>query len=114
MSLRPRRRILGPGVRLQTEQDPERPIPVEQHVMVSPADGTVSDITEKFQSDLLGGEGYWEGESVILPMNVCVAVLSLVQYLTEDTHLVAGPLVGPAIKLNNLIGAEVHEQGDRS
>src|SRR4051812_23145797 len=35
-------------------RDPERPIPVDQHVMVSPADGTVSDITENFQSDLLG------------------------------------------------------------
>src|SRR3954453_20009277 len=35
-------------------RDPERPIPVEQHVMVSPADGTVSDITENLQSDLLG------------------------------------------------------------
>ena len=37
-------------------RDPERQIPVEQHLMVSPADGTVSDITENFQSDLLGGE----------------------------------------------------------
>src|SRR5437016_7509879 len=37
-------------------RDPERPIPVEQHLVVSPADGTVSDITEKLQSDLLGGE----------------------------------------------------------
>jgi cholesterol oxidase len=27
MSLRPRRRLFGPGVRLQTEQDPERPNP---------------------------------------------------------------------------------------
>src|SRR5690348_11541559 len=36
-------------------RDPERPIPIEQHVLVSPADGTVSDITENFHSDLLGG-----------------------------------------------------------
>src|ERR1700709_207243 len=26
-------------------RDPERPIPTEEHLMVSPADGTVSDIT---------------------------------------------------------------------
>jgi phosphatidylserine decarboxylase len=36
-------------------RDPERAIPVEQHVLVSPADGTVSDITENLHSDLLGG-----------------------------------------------------------
>src|SRR5438034_10523858 len=36
-------------------RDPERPIPVEQHVLVSPADGTVSDITENLHSDMLGG-----------------------------------------------------------
>src|SRR5437762_8990166 len=36
-------------------RDPERPIPVEQHIMVSPADGRVSDITENLESDLLGG-----------------------------------------------------------
>ncbi|MBV8782334.1 MAG: phosphatidylserine decarboxylase family protein [Phycisphaerae bacterium] len=27
-------------------RDPERPVPIEQHIMVSPADGVVSDITE--------------------------------------------------------------------
>src|SRR5438270_5916694 len=36
-------------------RDPERTIPAEQHVMVSPADGTVSDITELEHYDLLGG-----------------------------------------------------------
>ena len=36
-------------------RDPERPIPVEQHSMVSPADGKVSDITELEHDDLLGG-----------------------------------------------------------
>src|SRR2546423_2544547 len=36
-------------------RDPERPIPAEQHVMVSPADGTVSDIEELPHDDLLGG-----------------------------------------------------------
>src|SRR5438874_1167407 len=35
-------------------RDPERPIPAEQHVMVSPADGKVSDIMENVPSDLLG------------------------------------------------------------
>lgn len=36
-------------------RDPERPVPSEQHVMVSPADGTVSDITEIEKCELLGG-----------------------------------------------------------
>jgi phosphatidylserine decarboxylase len=36
-------------------RDPERAIPVDQHVMVSPADGRVSDITDNLHSDLLGG-----------------------------------------------------------
>jgi phosphatidylserine decarboxylase len=35
-------------------RDPDRPIPAEQHVMVSPADGTVSDITD-VHSEMLGG-----------------------------------------------------------
>ncbi len=36
-------------------RDPERPIPTESHVMVSPADGVVSDITEVTHDELLGG-----------------------------------------------------------
>ena len=36
-------------------RDPERTIPTEQHAMVSPADGTVSDITEIANDPLLGG-----------------------------------------------------------
>jgi phosphatidylserine decarboxylase len=36
-------------------RDPNREIPAEQHVMVSPADGTVSDVTELPHYDLLGG-----------------------------------------------------------
>jgi phosphatidylserine decarboxylase len=36
-------------------RDPERAIPGEEHVMVSPADGTVSDITEVEHDELLGG-----------------------------------------------------------
>jgi len=37
-------------------RDPDREIPAEQHVMVSPADGTVSDITELPSYDLLDGQ----------------------------------------------------------
>src|SRR5215208_6440115 len=37
-------------------RDPDREIPSEQHVMVSPADGTVSDITELPSYDLLDGQ----------------------------------------------------------
>lgn len=37
-------------------RDPERQIPSEQHIMVSPADGTVSDITELPSFELLNGE----------------------------------------------------------
>ena len=36
-------------------RDPERPIPAEQDVMVSPADGTVSDISELPHDPLLNG-----------------------------------------------------------
>lgn len=36
-------------------RDPERVVPVDQHVMVSPADGKVSDITELPNHELLGG-----------------------------------------------------------
>jgi len=36
-------------------RDPERTLPSEQHVMVSPADGTVSDVTELPHDELLGG-----------------------------------------------------------
>ena len=36
-------------------RDPERPIPVEQHSMVSPADGKISDITNLDHDDLIGG-----------------------------------------------------------
>jgi phosphatidylserine decarboxylase len=36
-------------------RDPDRPVPSEQHVMVSPADGVVSDITQIAHDALLGG-----------------------------------------------------------
>lgn len=36
-------------------RDPNRKIPAEQHTMVSPADGVVSDITELPHDELLGG-----------------------------------------------------------
>jgi phosphatidylserine decarboxylase len=36
-------------------RDPERDVPADQHVMVSPADGKVSDITEIEHDELLGG-----------------------------------------------------------
>ena len=36
-------------------RDPERVVPDEQHAMVSPADGTVSDVTEIENDPLLGG-----------------------------------------------------------
>ena len=36
-------------------RDPERAVPIEQHTMVSPADGKVSDITEIDSDPLLGG-----------------------------------------------------------
>ncbi|HEX8910790.1 MAG TPA: phosphatidylserine decarboxylase [Humisphaera sp.] len=37
-------------------RDPERVIPAEERIMVSPADGTVSDVTEIASEPLLGGE----------------------------------------------------------
>ncbi len=38
-------------------RDPERPIPAEQHAVVSPADGVVSDITPLDHVEALGGAG---------------------------------------------------------
>ena len=38
-------------------RDPERKVPAEQHAMVSPADGTVSDITELDHCPPLRGPG---------------------------------------------------------
>ena len=38
-------------------RDPERPIPTEQHLVVSPADGTVADITHFESDELLGAPG---------------------------------------------------------
>ena len=35
-------------------RDPERPVPAEERIMVSPADGTVSDVTEIASEPLLG------------------------------------------------------------
>jgi len=36
-------------------RDPDRPLPAEQRAVVSPADGTVSDITETEHDELIGG-----------------------------------------------------------
>ena len=36
-------------------RDPERDVPIDQDIMVSPADGTVSDISELPHDDLIGG-----------------------------------------------------------
>ena len=36
-------------------RDPERPLPTEQHAVVSPADGVVSDITQLDHDPLIGG-----------------------------------------------------------
>ncbi|MBA3273455.1 MAG: phosphatidylserine decarboxylase, partial [Chthoniobacterales bacterium] len=36
-------------------RDPERALPIEQHSMVSPADGKVSDVTDLENDPLLGG-----------------------------------------------------------
>jgi phosphatidylserine decarboxylase len=36
-------------------RDPERPVPTDANIMVSPADGTVSDITDIENSELVGG-----------------------------------------------------------
>src|SRR5437867_1582365 len=49
-------------------RDPERVIPDEQHAMVSPADGTVSDITEIENDPLLGGPAVRVG----IVLSVCI------------------------------------------
>src|SRR6478736_4243872 len=44
-------------------RDPERHVTAEQHAMVSPADGKVSDITEIDHDELLGGPAVVIGEA---------------------------------------------------
>lgn len=64
----------------------------------------------EYLDDLLGGEGYWEGELVILPKNLCVAVLSVLQHLHEERAILPAPLVAPVTRLNNAIGEALREQ----
>jgi cholesterol oxidase len=56
MRLRPRRRLLGTGVRLQTEQDPERPNPTfipELHEFTSRMAGEVNGIAQSWITEAL-------------------------------------------------------------
>ena len=57
--------------------------------------------------DLMGGEGYWEGELTLVPKNLTVAVLSLLQHLVEELKPspLAPSLIAPVIALNNALGA---------
>jgi hypothetical protein len=73
-----------------------------------------SEIFAGYLDDLLGGEGYWEDELVIMPKNLCAAVLSLLQHLHEERGILPESLVGPARRLNNAIGAALREQGAES
>ncbi len=59
-----------------------------------------------YLEDLIGSAGYWEGESLVVPKNLIVATLSLLQHLVEETQPtpLARPLVGPVIALNNALG----------
>jgi hypothetical protein len=50
-----------------------------------------------YLEDLLRGEGYWDNEAVIPPMNACVAVLSLLQYLLEAWKGLPEPLLAPMV-----------------
>ena len=58
----------------------------------------------EYMDDLLSGDGYWEGDLVIVPKNLCVAVLSLIQHLTEERRLLPDVLVPSVVRLNNLLG----------
>ncbi len=68
----------------------------------------------RYLEDLLTGEGYWDDELVILPKNLVVAMLSLLQHLLEERPIMPASLLGPAINLNNALGAALTEQGGNS
>jgi phosphatidylserine decarboxylase len=79
-------------------RDPERVVPVDQHVMVSPADGKVSDITELPNYELLGGP--------------CVRVGIFLSVF--DVHINRAPCDGAVVdviyKRGKFINALSHEQ----
>jgi len=66
-------------------RDPERQVPADQDVMVSPADGTVSDITQLEHDELLGGPAVRVGIflsvfNVHINRSPCDGVVLLTQY----------------------------------
>jgi hypothetical protein len=60
-----------------------------------------------YLDDLLTDEAYWGGQTVEVPMGVCVATLSLLQHLVEDLQPSPVPsvLVPRVVRLNDAIGA---------
>src|SRR5687768_10018706 len=79
-------------------RDPERPIPAEQHAMVSPADGTVSDITEIPHDDLLGGPA------------VRIGIFLSVFNVHVNRSPCDGKVLSVAYKRGKFINAMRHEQ----
>ncbi len=63
----------------------------------------------EYLDDVIGGEGYWDGETVVVPKNLCVATLSLLQHLMEelDPSPLPQSLTAAVVRLNNAIGAVV-------
>jgi hypothetical protein len=75
----------------------------------------ISSLIAAYLDDLVTGNGYWDGESILMPMNLCVAALSLIQHLTEELDPSPMPevLIAPTIRLNNEIGRVLAEQHPR-
>jgi len=65
-----------------------------------------SDAFASYLDDLLTDEAYWNGQTVEVPMGLCVATLSLLQRLAEDLRPSPVPnvLLPPMVRLNNAIG----------
>jgi hypothetical protein len=68
----------------------------------------------EYLDDLITGEGYWEADLVLMPKNLCVAVLSLLQHLHEERAILPPPLIAPVVRLNNTIGAVLREHDGAS
>jgi hypothetical protein len=69
-------------------------------------------VFSEYLDDLLAEKGYGAGEAVVVPKSVCVATLSVLQYMMENLQpspIPAG-LMPSVIRLNNLLGAALADQ----
>jgi hypothetical protein len=66
----------------------------------------------EYLEDLLAEKGDGAGEVVLVPKSLCVATLSVLQYLTEDLQPspIPAELMPSIVRLNNLLGDALAEE----